>query len=283
MDAAAAWARDASQTRHGEGASRASGGAVGTGGPGGGTGGSRSYRLSTRHHGDGDRGAAGRSSPEGPPGTPRGMVQGRGDASERVEAPTPAEPQPRGPALLCLLGQTTAVFEHEGALWAADLRAMRVELVRRRLVKELGSGGAAVQRLLRPVVVERQREQVKVLHEARGALQGLGVELEAFGEDAVVVRGVPASWGGGAGTTPCRGLVDQVSAWARLWGDSRCREIEVRGPRRGLPRGCRRGDIAGGSDRSRATGAARQAVDGRAGRGRRGVAARGDRGASPMG
>lgn len=121
------------------------------------------------------------------------------------------------PSLLCLLGHATAVFEYQGAIWAADLRALRVELVRRRLVGELGSGGAAVQRLLRPVVVERQREQVQTLHEARDALVGLGLELEAFGEDAVVVRGVPASWGGGADEAAMPGLVDQVYAWARLW------------------------------------------------------------------
>ncbi|HLT37272.1 MAG TPA: DNA mismatch repair endonuclease MutL [Enhygromyxa sp.] len=117
---------------------------------------------------------------------------------ERRELPGPesAPDHEPGPQLLTCLPGPVALFELDGELLVADLRRVRATLVRRRLLRELAAiapdGQAPAQVLLQPIVVPRPLEQRQRLLAAAEALARLGLELEGFGDDAVLVRAVPA-------------------------------------------------------------------------------------------
>jgi DNA mismatch repair protein MutL len=114
------------------------------------------------------------------------------------ELEPPSEPEgepPAGPELIGHLPGPVALFEDRGTLLAVDLRRLRAHLVRRRLLKELSanpSGTIPAQGLLQPVVVRRRGDEIDLLLRQRERLLELGVDLEGFGEQAVVVRAVPA-------------------------------------------------------------------------------------------
>lgn len=132
------------------------------------------------------------------------------------EAPDAAD----GPKLLtCLPGQV-AVFELDGELLVADLRAVRSQLVRRRLLAELEATGpngrAPAQGLLSPVVVRRQVDERRRLLGASEALASLGLELEGFGVDAVLVRAVPAVLPKLLDATQLGALLDRLMPWLAL-------------------------------------------------------------------
>lgn len=125
-----------------------------------------------------------------------------------------------GPKLLtCLPGQV-AVFELDGELLVADLRSVRAQLVRRRLLAELaatGPGGRApAQGLLSPVVVRRHPDDRRRLLAATEALASLGLELEGFGDDAVLVRAVPAVLPKLLDAAALGALLDRLMPWLHL-------------------------------------------------------------------
>ncbi len=186
---------------------------------GGGTNRASSYRLGTRAvEGDSEgerqrfRGeverlrsslasvAERRRSPEGErsepmlPYTEPAFDERREPAPAR--APEPGASEEPGPRLLTCLPGPVALFEHDGELLVADLRRVRAHLVRRRLLRELAAtepdGQAPAQVLLQPVVVARASEEREQLLAAADSLRRLGLELEGFGDAAVLVRAVPA-------------------------------------------------------------------------------------------
>jgi DNA mismatch repair protein MutL len=151
------------------------------------------------------------------PPAPHAAAQARADASTPDdETPEPAD----GPKLLtCLPGQV-ALFELDGELLVADLRSVRAQLVRRRLLAELAATGpgkrAPAQGLLSPVVVRRQPHDRQRLLGASEALATLGLELEGFGDDAVLVRAVPAVLPKLLDATQLGALLDRLMPWLQL-------------------------------------------------------------------
>lgn len=138
------------------------------------------------------------------------------DSVSPASAQASSDAQPIGPSLLGVLEGPVALFEHEGALWAVDLRRLRGFLLLRRLQNELGGSGIVAQGLLPALTVTRPREEVALIARRNEDLRTLGMEVEAFGDDAVIVRAVPAAM------THCRDeasaaeLLDQTIPWLRL-------------------------------------------------------------------
>jgi DNA mismatch repair protein MutL len=126
------------------------------------------------------------------PHTEQGFEQHRGPTS----MPTQDPDEELGPRLLTCLPGPVALFELDGELLVADLRRVRAQLVRRRLLRELAAteadGQAPAQALLQPIVVPRPPEQRERLLAAAEGLRRLGLELEGFGDASVLVRAVPA-------------------------------------------------------------------------------------------
>ncbi|MEZ4449448.1 MAG: hypothetical protein R3B09_08210 [Nannocystaceae bacterium] len=86
-----------------------------------------------------------------------------------------------------------------------------------RLLRDLrASKRLAVQGLLSPVVVRRIPDEVRLFVAAREEMLALGIDLDAFGEDAVLVRGVPAHLRGCLDDADLNDLIARVIPWLRL-------------------------------------------------------------------
>ncbi len=131
--------------------------------------------------------------------------------------------------LTCLPGPVAiyvdpAAVGGEPSLLAVDLRALRSHLVFGRLMRDLkASRSLAVQRLLHPVVVACPADDVRLCAEGKEELLELGVDLDAFGGDAVVVRGVPAHLRTCLEDADVIDLIARVIPWLRLRSSDRQR------------------------------------------------------------
>jgi DNA mismatch repair protein MutL len=129
-----------------------------------------------------------------------------------------------GPRLLTCLPGPVALFELDGELLVADLRRVRAQLVRRRLLRELAAtepdGQAPAQALLQPVVVTRAPELRERLLAAAESLRRLGLELEGFGDAAVLVRAVPAVLPKLLDERGVGALLDRLIPWLEIGNQS---------------------------------------------------------------
>ncbi len=129
-----------------------------------------------------------------------GAVADAGDVvSTPVGAPTPAdvasEQRPFRFGELQRLGQIKASYialEGPAGLVVVDQHAAHERVLYERLRATWLEAGVERQALLVPVTVELPALQLDALIAGRAAVEQLGFEIEAFGEDAVVVRAVPA-------------------------------------------------------------------------------------------
>ncbi|WP_434415469.1 DNA mismatch repair endonuclease MutL [Nannocystis pusilla] len=158
---------------------------------------------------------------------PRDMREQSGPGGQ-AGTPAAAPQRPDIPALLACLPGPVAVFADRDALLAVDLRRVRSHLVYLRLQRDLvGRRAVAVQGLLSPAVVQRPAADVALIQAARAELLGLGVDLDVFGDDAVVVRGVPAHLRHCVDDADAADLVARIVPWLRIRsgdGDRAARE-----------------------------------------------------------
>ena len=133
------------------------------------------------------------------------------DAAIVLESSRAAEP-----ALLGTLPGPIAIFALDEELWAVDLRQLRAFLLLDRMRRELGGSGVVGQGLLPPITVARTREEVALVERRGDELERLGMVVERFGEDALIVRTVPAAMEHCRDETGVRELLDRVLPWLRL-------------------------------------------------------------------
>ena len=124
------------------------------------------------------------------------LTSARAEGPRAAEALAPAVREPEvaapEPELIDCLPGPVALMRWQDDLLAVDLRVLRTHLLRRRLLAELGGGALAGQALLIPAVVQLGAEEVALVEEAQAELQNLGLVVDRFGDDAVVVRTIPA-------------------------------------------------------------------------------------------
>ncbi|MFO0934351.1 MAG: DNA mismatch repair endonuclease MutL [Planctomycetota bacterium] len=87
---------------------------------------------------------------------------------------------------------TYLVLESEDGLVIVDQHALHERVLFDRISDRLRTGALEVQHLLVPAVVTLSRAEAARIHEERELIAKLGWEVEAFGDDAVAVRAVPA-------------------------------------------------------------------------------------------
>lgn len=189
---------------------------------------SAGYRLTTRAHGGDyqrEKQALKREVDvlrERLPGRAGGSVP-----APRGPEPSPPPVTPEGPEYLTCLPGPVAIFRDGEALLAVDLLELRAHLVYRRLARDLGGEGVAAQGLLAPVVIKCSREDVQLCEQASETLAGIGIDLEPFGEDAVVIRALPAQLRHCVDDADVGDLFARVLPWLRLrasGGDDASRE-----------------------------------------------------------
>ncbi len=117
------------------------------------------------------------------------------EASARVEEAVPDAPNYQLGVARAQLHETYVVAQTEDGIVIVDQHAAHERLVYERMKKALANGGVTRQPLLIPEVVELDPSEVTRVTARAGELAELGLVIEAFGPDAVMVREVPAMLG----------------------------------------------------------------------------------------
>jgi DNA mismatch repair protein MutL len=171
--------------------------------------------------------ALGRASP-GPAPAPRSPSPGLAEAAVAFQAPEAGErlavgaPQARpmpAPAAgeveahplgaaLAQLADAYILAQAGDGLVVVDQHAAHERIVYERLKRELRDGGVRRQALLLPEIVELEPPERARLLERAAELAELGLVLEGFGTEAVIVREAPAM----LGTAAVAGLVRDLAA-----------------------------------------------------------------------
>jgi DNA mismatch repair protein MutL len=147
------------------------------------------------------------------------------DRPRDYEAPLiAAEPSARIPAIApqaedryplgaarAQLHETYIVAQTADGLVIVDQHAAHERLVYEAMKRGLAAGGVARQRLLIPEIVTLDPEEAERLDARRAEFDELGLSLERFGDDAVIVREVPALLAGNDIQSIVRRLADDLS------------------------------------------------------------------------
>ena len=107
--------------------------------------------------------------------------------------------------------ETYILAQTEDGMVIVDQHAAHERLVYERFKQALIDGGVASQGLLLPEVIELSEADADRLAARRAELAELGLEIEAFGPGAIVVRGVPALLGQTDTAGLIRDLADQLA------------------------------------------------------------------------
>jgi len=119
-----------------------------------------------------------------------------GPLSARVEeAPVQAVPDTPLGVARAQLHETYVVAQTADGIVIVDQHAAHERLVYERMKKALANGGVTRQPLLIPEVVEMDPSEVTRVAARAAELAELGLVIEEFGPDALVVREVPAMLG----------------------------------------------------------------------------------------
>ncbi len=105
------------------------------------------------------------------------------------------------------LHETYIISQTENGIIIVDQHAAHERLVYERMKKHMANAGVPRQVLLLPEVVEIEQTSVDNLMLRQEELSELGLIFEAFGEDAIIVREVPAL----LGNTDIRGLIRDLA------------------------------------------------------------------------
>ncbi|HWA90989.1 MAG TPA: DNA mismatch repair endonuclease MutL [Rhizomicrobium sp.] len=132
-----------------------------------------------------------------PPQPPsQGMFEAAQQFHARVEEPPAQAPDSPLGAARAQLHETYIVAQTADGIVIVDQHAAHERLVYERMKRAMEEGGVARQPLLIPEVVDLDPAEVERVAARAGELAELGLVVEPFGPDALVVREVPAVLGG---------------------------------------------------------------------------------------
>jgi DNA mismatch repair protein MutL len=87
--------------------------------------------------------------------------------------------------------RTWILAESRDGLLIIDQHSAHERILFERLMNAYGAGGAEAQRLLFPMTVKLTPHELREVVEVKGLLARAGFEVEAFGNDTVIVQTVP--------------------------------------------------------------------------------------------
>ena len=136
------------------------------------------------------------SAPHAPITNYRGIITPSDDEADTTVAP-PSRPATPGGALpiLRVLGQvqnTYLIAEGPDGMYMIDQHAAHERIVFEQTLARAAAGTPEVQSLLEPAVVELDPAGMELVKTRAKAIAGMGFILEAFGENSVIIRGVPS-------------------------------------------------------------------------------------------
>ncbi len=107
----------------------------------------------------------------------------------------------------CQLHETYIVAQTQDGIILVDQHAAHERLVYEKMKKSLAKSGIKTQGLLIPEIVELDGQSIELLVSRQGQLAELGLVLERFGENAVIIRETPAI----LGEVDCEGLIKKLA------------------------------------------------------------------------
>ncbi|MBO6043788.1 MAG: DNA mismatch repair endonuclease MutL [Acetobacter sp.] len=119
--------------------------------------------------------------------------------------------KPLGTAIAQILETYILAVTCDGGLIVVDQHAAHERLTHERLREQFLSGRVFAQRLLVPDVVNLSRTSVEQLLTYQVILERLGIEIEIFGKDSLLVRTLPSLLGTIESFDLLRDLVDELS------------------------------------------------------------------------
>lgn len=137
------------------------------------------------------------------------VPSGAGQAGEDSTL-QPAVEYPLGAAVAQVLDTYILAVAADGSLILVDQHAAHERLTHQRLREQFLSGRVQAQRLLVPDVVDLPPAQVESLLGATPLLERLGVEIEGFGGQSVLIRALPAMLGATDAVGLLRDLADEL-------------------------------------------------------------------------
>jgi len=124
---------------------------------------------------------------------------------------SPPAAYPLGASVAQVLDTYILAVAADGSLVLVDQHAAHERLTHEALRAQHHEGGVQTQALLLPAVVDLAAPDAARLLAHAGALQGLGLEIEAFGPGAVLVRALPAALGSPDPAPLLRDLADELA------------------------------------------------------------------------
>jgi len=154
-----------------------------------------------------------------PAATPRGMAEAQlplaGTFAARVlpEPATTAAEYPLGAPVAQVLDTYIIAVAADGSLVLVDQHAAHERLTHETLAAQMRDGGVRSQPLLLPAIVTLRAADCAHLLRQAVELAKLGLELEPFGGDAILVRALPAALGAPDPAPLLRDLADELAEW----------------------------------------------------------------------
>jgi len=130
---------------------------------------------------------------------------------------------------LRVLGQLFAGYialEHDEGMLLVDQRAAHERVTFEKLRAQLRDGGIQIQSVLTPLTIELNPARAAQVQAALPHLRAMGFEVEAFGANALLLKGTPAVFGAEGGARLLSDMIESVveSGW-RLGGQSAFEEL----------------------------------------------------------
>jgi len=119
-------------------------------------------------------------TPEGAPEIPGGLFAGAEEGATGV------------PLHVIQVFATFLVFETPDGLTIVDQHSAHERIVYERTMAQLQTGGVGGQRLLLPLTLEFERQELDAIEQHREWLSRIGFEIEPFGGSSIVVQAVPS-------------------------------------------------------------------------------------------
>ena len=112
-----------------------------------------------------------------------------------------------------IIGQlfnTYVLLERDNSLYLIDQHAAHERLIYQQLIEEYRKSELVTQALLAPQVINLVGEDYIILMENLDYFKGLGFEIEAFGQNTVIIRGVPLLIGSPASFQFIIEIIDEI-------------------------------------------------------------------------
>ncbi len=141
------------------------------------------------------------------------LAFGASPAARLLPAAEPRAEHPLGAPVAQVLDTYVIAVAADGSLVLIDQHAAHERLTHEALREQMLDGGVRTQPLLLPAVVDLPPADAQRLLARAGDLARLGLELEAFGPGAVMVRSLPAALGAPEPGPLLRDLADELAAF----------------------------------------------------------------------